>query len=284
MAKKDEYLVTTDWLTEEGAKEWIIRIFNNLFPGGSSPVSQLLQKLEELATINHRGVAFAKWLLCSSNLPKSKGTLDLGTVHRSEKSYVFYNGDVSILTGCINNGCLIINGNLKTEWIALSGDSELITKEVNAVTLYLYGKSIIDAKEVNAGNSFLYGKSRIRVNKLNADAVYLYKLSRIKTYEANVHVVSLDDDSRFVATNEVITHVVCLYDMSGIAAKEVYAHMAYLHDKSDILAVKVKTNKLYLYDKTGISVKHEVISDIISFYNESKIDGCYDAKKIIYAE
>ena len=172
--KKKENEVSSDALAKKGACKLGIEEFKKWYPSGSATLTEVLRKLQELASTSadydeyEIYIEYAIWLF--DNFPPTQETLVLNEL--TEK-VIIHNGDVTIKKGVKGERFIINNGDLNIEGGAnLSGAAEIWAENVKAKDITLFDDAEIWAnKTIDATNIAAKDCSEIWAKKINAQNI-----------------------------------------------------------------------------------------------------------------
>ena len=220
--QKKEIVLTLGLLAEKGACNRGIEEFKKWYPSGSAPLSEVLRKLQELASTARnplKYVNYAKWLV--NNYPPTQEPLVLTEL--TEK-VIIHNGNIDIKSSIdgerfiIGNGDVNIKGGVKlTEWVQISA------KNVKGQNITLYGYAGISAEEtIDAENITLYGYADISAEEtIKATNIAAYGLAGIwagKTIKAT-NIAAYGNSGISVEGTIKATNIAA-YDDAGIDVEE----------------------------------------------------------------
>lgn len=179
--QKKEIVLTLGLLAEKGACDRGIEEFKKWYPSGSAPLSEVLRKLQELASTSadyDEYVGYAKWLF--DIFPPTQETLVLNEL--TEK-VIIHNGNVTINCDIDGDYVIIVNGNLNIKGIVnLTGWAQIYAmKTIKATNITADGDARIWAeRKVKANDITAYGDARIGVGKtINAENITADAKARI---------------------------------------------------------------------------------------------------------
>ena len=190
--KKKDIVLTLGLLAEKGACNQGIRKFKRWYPNGHATLTEVLRKLQELASTSadydeyEIYIEYAKWLLL--RFPSTQKPLVLNEL--TEK-VIIHNGDLTIKKGVKGEYTIISNGNLnikssanltgntniwvkkaKFQNIALDDSTGIAAKIIDATNIAVYGNAAIWAKKtIDATNIAAYGDARISAKKINTQNI-----------------------------------------------------------------------------------------------------------------
>ena len=221
--QKKEIVLTLGILAEKGACDRGIEEFKRWYPSGSAPLSEVLRKLQELASTARnplKYVNYAKWLV--NNYPPTQETLVLNEL--TEK-VIIHNGNIDIKSSIdgerfiIGNGDVNIKGGVKlTEWVQISA------KNVKGQNITLYGYADISAEEtIKATNIAAYGNAGIWAGKtIKATNIAAYGNAGISV-EGTIKATNIAayDDAGIDVEETIKATNIAAYGLAGIWAYEI---------------------------------------------------------------
>ena len=146
-----EFIVTHGWLVEMGAYDNLLAAFNEMYPIGSGPISELLETCVELEYFN-----FAEWIVDNAPINKNVMVLD----HLNDQPFynggkhIYYNGDLNIIGNAYTLDNIYIKGNLKIgKNLYVSDCGYISAKQVNSANIVLIQQAKVEGKEKVISNS-----------------------------------------------------------------------------------------------------------------------------------
>ena len=196
--KQKEIVLTLSILAEKGASEQELEDFEKWYPSGSATLSEVLRKLQELASTSADYVdyeiyiEYAKWLL--RRFPSTQKPLVLNEL--TEK-VIIHNGDLTIKKGVKGEYTIISNGNLNIKSSAnLTGNTYIWVKKAKFQNIALDDSTGIDAKIIDATNIAVYGNAAIWAKK-TIDAINIAAYGDARICAQKINVQNIMDDTRW---------------------------------------------------------------------------------------
>ncbi|WP_370387393.1 hypothetical protein [Snodgrassella alvi] len=194
--QKKEIVLTLGFLAEKDACKLGIEEFKKWYPSGSAPLSEVLRKLQELASTSadydeyEIYIEYAKWLLL--RFPSTQKPLVLNEL--TEK-VIIHNGNLTIKKGVNGEYTIISNGNLNIKSSAnLTGNTYIWAKNVKGQNITLYDCAGVDAKIIDATNIAVYGNAAIWAKK-TIDAINIAAYDDAGISAQKINVQNIIDDS-----------------------------------------------------------------------------------------
>ena len=144
-AKKEEFIITREWLEEMGALESGLQNFKKHFPNGGEAL-EVLKRCEEL------NLGLGSWLV--DFLPPIYPPLELNDLIGD----LFYPNDVHIKGDLSTQGLIYIKGNLKVD---------------GKLTVNKYGNIYSDKGCVNADEIYISGDASIHHTQIKANSIII---------------------------------------------------------------------------------------------------------------
>ena len=196
--QKKENEVSSDALAKKGACKRGIEEFKKWYPSGSAPLTEVLRKLQELASTSadydeyEIYIEYAKWLL-----RRSPSTQEPLVLNELTEKVIIHNGNLTIKKGVNGEYTIISNGNLNIKSSAnLTGNTNIWAKNVKGQNITLYDCAGVDAKIIDATNIAVYGNAAIWAKKtIDAINIAAYDDARISAKKINVQ--NIMDDTRW---------------------------------------------------------------------------------------
>ncbi|PIT62960.1 hypothetical protein BHC47_11360 [Snodgrassella alvi] len=192
-AKKEEFIVTQEWLEEMGACVDELQAFEKYFPNGG----EALEVLERCVELND--IYFGTWLI--SLLPLTYPPLELNTFVGN----LLYPGDVHIKGDISTQGVIRIKGNLKVDGkLTVNKHLDVCSAKgcVNADEIYISGEASIYA-QVKA-NSIIMSDHALIGGDTVANSIRLRSALIFGNTEAKVINVKGSQIRGFVDADEII--------------------------------------------------------------------------------
>ncbi len=220
--QKKEIVLTLGLLAEKGACNQGIRKFKRWYPSGSAPLSEVLRKLQELASTSAdyvEYVEYAKWLV--DNFPPTQEPLVLNEL--TEK-VIIHNGNLTIKSGIDGDHIIIGNGDLNIAGgVKLTECARIWAKNVKGQNITLYDCAGIWAEEtIKAINIAAYDDAEIGVKTIDAVNIAAYGDAGILAEETIKAInIAAYGDARISAEETIDAVNIAAYDQSEIWAKKI---------------------------------------------------------------
>ena len=194
--QKKEIVLTLGLLAEKGACNRGIEEFKKWYPSGSAPLSEVLRKLQELASTSadyneyEIYIEYAKWLL-----RRSPSTQEPLVLNELTEKVIIHNGNLTINCDIDGEYTIISNGNLNIKSSAnLTGNTYIWAKNVKGQNITLYDCAGVDAKIIDATNIAVYGNAAIWAKK-TIDAINIAAYDDAGISAQKINVQNIIDDS-----------------------------------------------------------------------------------------
>ena len=220
--QKKEIVLTLGLLAEKGACKLGIEEFKKWYPSGSAPLSEVLRKLQELASTSadyDEYVGYAKWLF--DIFPPTQETLVLNEL--TEK-VIIHNGNLTINCDIDGDRIIIGNGDLNIEGGAnLTGWVEIQAKNVKGQNITLYDCATIWAGAIDTINIAAYDDAEIGVKTMAATNIAAYGDAKISSGTIDTQNIVAYDYAGIFVEETIDTINIAAYDQSEIWAKKINA-------------------------------------------------------------
>ena len=192
--KKKEIVLTLGFLAEKDACDRGIEEFKRWYPNGHATLSEVLRKLQELASTARnplKYVNYAKWLV--NNYPPTQETLVLNEL--TEK-VIIHNGNIDIKSSIDGERFIIGNGKLNIKGdVNLTRYAEILAETVKAKNIWAYSNAGITAVTIDAKNITADAKAVIWANgTIKAINIETKDYAQIRAYEINtINIAAYSD-------------------------------------------------------------------------------------------
>lgn len=208
--KKKEIVLTLGLLAEKRACKLGIKEFKKWYPSGSATLTEVLRKLQELASTSadydeyEIYIEYAKWLLL--RFPSTQEPLVL---NKLTEKVIIHNGDIDIYSDVDGEYTIICNGNLNIKGNGnLNGHTGIwAKKEVKAINIAAYAHSGIWAMEtIKAINIETKDYAGIWAEKINTINITAKGLVGIWAEKINTQNIMDGDRTRIHGDINLIQH------------------------------------------------------------------------------
>ena len=197
--QKKEIVLTLGLLAEKGACDRGIEEFKRWYPSGSAPLSEVLRKLQELASTSadyneyEIYIEYAKWLL-----RRSPSTQEPLVLNELTEKVIIHNGNLTIKSGIDGDHIIIGNGDLNIAGgVKLTECARIWAKNVKGQNITLYDCAGIWAEEtIKAINIAAYGDARISAEE-TIDAVNIAAYDQSEIWAKKINTQNIMDDTRW---------------------------------------------------------------------------------------
>ena len=196
--QKKEIVLTLGLLAEKGACNQGIRKFKRWYPNGHATLTEVLRKLQELASTSadydeyEIYIEYAKWLLL--RFPSTQEPLVL---NKLTEKVIIHNGNLTINCDIDGDRIIIGNGDLNIEGGAnLTGRAVIWAKNVKGQNITLYDCATIWAGAIDTINIAAYDDADIFVEE-TIDTINIAAYDQSGIWAQKINVQNIMDDSRW---------------------------------------------------------------------------------------